>query len=90
MGWAAVSDFLGRARVYFLLYLIQVAVFFSLPHLHTAVLFTTAIAVVGLCYGAASAPCRGSRLIYLVRNSWAEFMDGCYWHGELARFLRRF
>jgi OFA family oxalate/formate antiporter-like MFS transporter len=49
--WAAVSDFLGRARVYFLLYLIQVVVFFSLPHLHTAALFTTAVAVVGLCYG---------------------------------------
>jgi OFA family oxalate/formate antiporter-like MFS transporter len=49
--WAAVSDFLGRARVYFLLYLIQVGVFFALPHLHTAALFTSAIAVVGLCYG---------------------------------------
>ena len=42
--WAAVSDFLGRARVYFLLYLIQVGVFFALPHLHTAALFTTAVA----------------------------------------------
>jgi OFA family oxalate/formate antiporter-like MFS transporter len=49
--WAAVSDFLGRARVYFLLYLIQVGVFFSLPHLHTAALFTAAVAIVGLCYG---------------------------------------
>ena len=49
--WAAVSDFLGRARVYFLLYLIQVGVFFALPHLHTAALFTAAVATVGLCYG---------------------------------------
>ena len=49
--WAAVSDFLGRARVYFLLYLIQVVVFFSLPHLHTAALFTAAVALIGLCYG---------------------------------------
>jgi len=49
--WAAVSDFIGRARVYFLLYLIQVGVFFALPHLHTAALFTTAVALVGLCYG---------------------------------------
>jgi OFA family oxalate/formate antiporter-like MFS transporter len=46
-----VSDYLGRARVYFLLYLIQVGVFFSLPHLHTAALFTTAVALVGFCYG---------------------------------------
>jgi OFA family oxalate/formate antiporter-like MFS transporter len=49
--WAAVSDYLGRARVYFLLYLIQVGIFFALPHLHTAALFTTAVALVGLCYG---------------------------------------
>ena len=49
--WAAVSDYIGRARVYFLLYLIQVGVFFALPHLHTAVLFTSAVAIVGLCYG---------------------------------------
>ncbi len=49
--WAAVSDYLGRARVYFLLYLIQVGVFFALPHLHTAAVFTTAVALVGLCYG---------------------------------------
>ena len=49
--WAAVSDYLGRARVYFLLYLIQAGVFFTLPHLHTAALFTTAVALVGLCYG---------------------------------------
>jgi OFA family oxalate/formate antiporter-like MFS transporter len=49
--WAAVSDFLGRARVYFLLYLIQVVVFFSLPHLHTAALFTAAVALIGFCYG---------------------------------------
>jgi OFA family oxalate/formate antiporter-like MFS transporter len=49
--WAAVSDYLGRARVYALLYLIQVVVFFSLPHLHTVALFTSAIALIGLCYG---------------------------------------
>jgi OFA family oxalate/formate antiporter-like MFS transporter len=49
--WAAISDYLGRARVYFLLYLIQVGVFFALPHLHTATLFTIAVATVGLCYG---------------------------------------
>jgi OFA family oxalate/formate antiporter-like MFS transporter len=49
--WAAVSDYIGRARVYFLLYLIQVGIFLALPHLHTAPLFTAAVALVGLCYG---------------------------------------
>ena len=48
--WAAVSDY-WTSSVYFLLYLIQVVVFFSLPRLHTAALFTAAAALVGLCYG---------------------------------------
>jgi MFS transporter, OFA family, oxalate/formate antiporter len=49
--WAWVSDYLGRARVYFLLYLIQVAIFFSLPRIHDLTLFTLCFAVIGLCYG---------------------------------------
>jgi OFA family oxalate/formate antiporter-like MFS transporter len=49
--WAWVSDSLGRARVYFLLYLIQVAIFFALPHIKDVTLFTAAFAVIGLCYG---------------------------------------
>ncbi len=49
--WAWVSDHLGRARVYFLLYLIQVVIFFSLPKIHDVSLFSVAFAVIGLCYG---------------------------------------
>lgn len=49
--WALVSDFLGRARVYFLLYLIQMAIFFALPHIKDVTTFIAAFAVIGLCYG---------------------------------------
>ena len=49
--WAWVSDSLGRARVYLLLYLIQVIIFFLLPHIRDLRLFTAAFAVIGLCYG---------------------------------------
>jgi OFA family oxalate/formate antiporter-like MFS transporter len=49
--WAWVSDSLGRARVYLLLYLIQVAIFFILPHIRNLTLFTAAFALIGLCYG---------------------------------------
>jgi len=49
--WAWVSDHLGRARVYFLLYLIQAAIFFSLPHLTNLTVFSFAFAIIGLCYG---------------------------------------
>jgi OFA family oxalate/formate antiporter-like MFS transporter len=49
--WAWVSDSLGRARVYLLLYLIQVVIFFALPHIRDLTLFTAAFALIGLCYG---------------------------------------
>jgi len=49
--WAWVSDYLGRARVYMLLYAIQAAVFFLLPRLDSVALFTGAVAMIGLCYG---------------------------------------
>ncbi len=49
--WAWVSDHLGRARVYFLLFLIQVVVFLLLPRIHNLTLFTVLFALIGLCYG---------------------------------------
>jgi OFA family oxalate/formate antiporter-like MFS transporter len=49
--WAWVSDYLGRARVYLLLYVIQAVVFFILPQLSSVALFSAAFAVIGLCYG---------------------------------------
>jgi len=49
--WAWMSDLIGRAPVYFLLFAIQAVIFFALPHLTTRALFATAVAVVGLCYG---------------------------------------
>ena len=49
--WAWVSDMIGRSQVYFLLYAIQVVIFFSLPHLTNVTLFATAFAIIGLCYG---------------------------------------
>jgi len=49
--WAWVSDHIGRARVYFLLYLIQVINFSLLPRLHNWALFSLAFALIGLCYG---------------------------------------
>ncbi|HEY1159746.1 MAG TPA: OFA family MFS transporter, partial [Terracidiphilus sp.] len=50
--WAFMSDLIGRASVYFLLFAIQAAIFFTMPRLHDATLFTAAVALIGLCYGA--------------------------------------
>ncbi|HKB09381.1 MAG TPA: OFA family MFS transporter [Vicinamibacterales bacterium] len=49
--WAWVSDYLGRARVYFLLYAIQAVIFFVLPSVTNVTLFSAALAAIGLCYG---------------------------------------
>jgi MFS transporter, OFA family, oxalate/formate antiporter len=49
--WAWVSDSIGRARVYLLLYAIQALIFFMLPRLTSVALFSTALAIIGLCYG---------------------------------------
>jgi OFA family oxalate/formate antiporter-like MFS transporter len=49
--WAWVSDTLGRARVYMLLFGIQAVVFFVLPRIHDATMFSIAFAIIGLCYG---------------------------------------
>jgi len=49
--WAWVSDYIGRSRVYVLLYAIQAVIFFTLPKLTSVTLFSAAFAVIGLCYG---------------------------------------
>ncbi len=49
--WAWVSDYIGRARVYLLLYAIQAVIFFMLPNLTNLTLFSVALALIGLCYG---------------------------------------
>lgn len=49
--WAWVSDMIGRAPVYFLLYAIQVVIFFSLTSVSNLTLFTVMFAIIGLCYG---------------------------------------
>ena len=49
--WAWVSDYIGRARVYLLLYLIQAIVFFMLTRIHSVTSFSVALALIGLCYG---------------------------------------
>ncbi len=49
--WAWVSDLIGRAQVYFLLYAIQAVIFFALTSVHNLTLFSIMFAIIGLCYG---------------------------------------
>ncbi len=72
--WAWVSDHIGRARVYFLLYLIQVAVFFSLPHISNVTVFIIAFATIGLCYGGGF----GTMPSFTADYFGAKYMGGIY------------
>ncbi len=49
--WAWVSDYIGRANVYLILFALQVAMFFLLPNAHNRGFFTAVVAIIGLCYG---------------------------------------
>ncbi len=49
--WAWVSDLIGRAPVYFLLYAIQAVVLFFLPSVSNITVFSIMFAIIGLCYG---------------------------------------
>ena len=49
--WAWMSDHIGRARVYLLLYAVQAVIFFALPSLTNVTAFSIAFAIIGLCYG---------------------------------------
>jgi OFA family oxalate/formate antiporter-like MFS transporter len=51
--WAWVSDYVGRARVYFLLYLIFAMVYFVLPRISSETSLYIALAGILLCYGGA-------------------------------------
>jgi len=72
--WAWVSDHLGRARVYFLLYLIQVIIFFSLSRIHNLTWFSAAFAIIGLCYGGGF----GTMPSFTADFFGARFMGGIY------------
>jgi OFA family oxalate/formate antiporter-like MFS transporter len=49
--WAWVSDYVGRARAYFLIFLIEALMLFLLVRVHDWTLFSMAFALIGLCYG---------------------------------------
>lgn len=51
IGWASVSDYLGRPNTYTVFFLIQVIAFPLLPHVSNPVLFQVLLALIYTCYG---------------------------------------
>lgn len=51
IGWASLSDFIGRPNTYTAFFAIQMVLFFLLPNLTNPVLFMIAMFVIMTCYG---------------------------------------
>jgi MFS transporter, OFA family, oxalate/formate antiporter len=49
--WAWISDKIGRAQAYFLIFAVQIPLFFYLPTVHDVVIFTIVVCAIELCYG---------------------------------------
>ncbi len=49
--WAWISDKIGRAQAYFLIFAIQIPLFFYLPTVHDVTIFTIVVCAIELCYG---------------------------------------
>jgi MFS transporter, OFA family, oxalate/formate antiporter len=72
--WAWISDYFGRARVYFVLYLIQAGIFFFLPAIATPTALFVAFAAIYLCYGGGF----GTMPSFTADYFGAKFMGGIY------------
>ncbi|OHX53913.1 MFS transporter [Planococcus salinarum] len=51
LGWASISDYIGRPNTYTAFFVIQIALFALLPFTSNALLFQVMLAVVYTCYG---------------------------------------
>lgn len=49
--WAWISDKIGRAQAYFLIFACQIPLFLYLPTVHDVVIFTIVVCAIELCYG---------------------------------------
>lgn len=55
--WSSVSDYIGRAVTYGIMFLVQIVLFILLPSLKTAILFQLAFFIILTCYGGGFATC---------------------------------
>ncbi|RSK29474.1 MFS transporter [Bacillus sp. HMF5848] len=51
IGWASVSDYIGRPNTYTTFFVLQIVIFAILPHTTEAILFQVLLAIVYTCYG---------------------------------------
>lgn len=51
LGWASISDYIGRPNTYTTFFVLQIVLFALLPHTSTVILFEVMLAVIYTCYG---------------------------------------
>jgi OFA family oxalate/formate antiporter-like MFS transporter len=51
IGWASLSDFIGRPTTYMAFFIIQIAAYFILPSISNALLFQILLFLIITCYG---------------------------------------
>ncbi|WP_251552435.1 L-lactate MFS transporter [Neobacillus muris] len=51
IGWASASDYIGRPNTYTTFFVLQIGLFFLLPHTMNVLLFQVMLAVIYTCYG---------------------------------------
>ena len=81
--WAWVSDHVGRARVYVLLFLIQALIFFILPRLHDWTMFSIAFGLIGLCCGGGFGTMPSFTADFFGAKAMEEFTGSSCWPGDL-------
>jgi MFS transporter, OFA family, oxalate/formate antiporter len=51
IGWASISDYIGRPAVFTAFFVIQIIAFLTIPHVTNAILFQSFILLIMTCYG---------------------------------------
>jgi OFA family oxalate/formate antiporter-like MFS transporter len=51
IGWASISDYIGRPNTYTTFFVVQIILFALLPHTSTHILFQIMLAIIYTCYG---------------------------------------
>lgn len=51
IGWASISDYIGRPNTYTTFFVLQIVLFFMLPQTSSSILFQVMLAVIYTCYG---------------------------------------
>lgn len=74
IGWASISDYIGRTNTYTTFFVLQLGLFFALPNVSSVIAFQIMLAIIYTCYGGGFASIPAYIGDLFGRNSLAPFM----------------